>query len=382
MASARPSPSDLLPGLGLLVAIALLAWGVAAVAPVPELLAAVLVGGVLANTVGVPSDFEPGAGTYALWLEVGIVLMGVRVSLDALVAAGPTLLVTVVGVVGFTLVVAESLARGLDLQRRLGSLVAAGASVCGVSAVVAVAGAVRADEEQVAYATSAILVFDAVTLFAYPVLGGVLGLPDRVFGIWAGLTMFSTGPVTAAGFAYSDVAGQWATVAKLARNVLIGGLVVGYSILYADRSPDPDASPESDANTGYDTGSESESDAESESPSGAPTESAVGSAPKAGTESRSRSRASFLRSLWHGFPKFVLGFLAMVVLASAGVFTDAQLTRIERAYRWAFLVAFAGLGTSIAADELRETGIRPLAVVALTLAVVSAVSLAVVHSVF
>ncbi|NHN58875.1 hypothetical protein G9466_07290 [Halorussus sp. JP-T4] len=72
----------------------------------------------------------------------------------------------------------------------------------------------------------------------------------------------------------------------------------------------------------------------------------------------------------------------MVVLASAGVFTDAQLTRIERAYRWAFLVAFAGLGTSIAADELRETGIRPLAVVALTLAVVSAVSLAVVHSVF
>ena len=374
MASARPTLSDLLPGLGLLVAIALLARGVAAVVPVPPLLAAVLVGVVLANTVGVPSDFEPGAGTYALWLEVGIVLMGVRVSLDALVAAGPTLLVTVVAVVGFTLVVAESLARGFDLQRRLGSLVAAGASVCGVSAVVAVAGAVRADEEQVAYATSTILVFDAVTLFAYPVLGGVLGLPDRVFGIWAGLTMFSTGPVTAAGFAYSDVAGQWATVAKLARNVLLGGLVVGYSILYAD------AGPESDATTGFD--SSSGSDAGSESPSGAPGEAEVGSAPKAGEEARSRSRASFLRSLWHGFPKFVLGFLTMVVLASAGVFTDAELAHIERAYRWSFLVAFAGLGTSIAADELRETGIRPLAVVALTLGVVSAVSLAVVQFVF
>jgi uncharacterized integral membrane protein (TIGR00698 family) len=324
----------LLPGLGLLVGIALLARGVAALSPIPALLAAVLVGGVLANSVGVPSRFESGVETYKLWLEVGIVLMGVRVSLGALLDAGPTLLALVVGVVGFTLGVAELLARTFDLQRRLGSLVAAGASVCGVSAVVAVAGAIRADEEYVAYATSTILVFDAVTLFAYPALGQLLGLPDRVFGIWAGLTMFSTGPVTAAGFAHSEVAGQWATVAKLTRNVLLGGLVVGYSILYADG------------------------------------------------ESPSSSGTSFLGSLWDGFPKFVLGFLSLVVLASAGVFTDAELLRIEQAYRSAFLVAFAGLGTSIAVGELRDTGIRPLAVLALTLGVVSAVSLVIVGLVF
>jgi uncharacterized integral membrane protein (TIGR00698 family) len=324
----------LLPGLGLVVGIALLARGVAALSPIPALLAAVLVGGVLANSVGVPSRFESGVETYKLWLEVGIVLMGVRVSLGALLDAGPTLLALVVGVVGFTLGVAELLARTFDLQRRLGSLVAAGASVCGVSAVVAVAGAIRAEEEYVAYATSTILVFDAVTLFAYPALGQLLGLPDRVFGIWAGLTMFSTGPVTAAGFAYSEVAGQWATVAKLTRNVLLGGLVVAYSILYADG------------------------------------------------ESPSSSDTSFLGSLWDGFPKFVLGFLSLVVLASAGVFTDAELLRIEQAYRSAFLVAFAGLGTSIAVGELRDTGIRPLAVLALTLGVVSAVSLVVVGLVF
>ncbi|WP_137287474.1 YeiH family protein [Halorussus salinisoli] len=326
----------LLPGLGLLVALALVARGVAAVAPIPALLAAVLVGVVLANTVGVPTRFEPGVGTYTLWLEVGIVLMGVRVSLDALLDAGPRLLVTVVGVVVFTLAVAELLARGFHLQRRLGSLVAAGASVCGVSAVVAVAGAIRADEDHVAYATSTILLFDALTLFTYPALGHALDLPDRVFGIWAGLTMFSTGPVTAAGFAYSEVAGQWATVAKLARNVLLGGLVVVYSVLYADASS------------------------------------------RAGSE----SSASFLRSLWDSFPKFVLGFLSLVVLASAGVFTDAELALVERTYRSAFLVAFAGLGTSVAVSDLRATGIRPLAVLALTLGVVSAVSLVVVQSVF
>jgi len=299
----------------------------------------VLVGGLLANTVDVPDRFEAGVGTYNFWLEVGIVLMGVRVSLDALVEAGPTLLVTVVGVVGFTIAVAELLARGFDLQRRLGSLVAAGASVCGVSAVVAVAGAIRADEEHVAYATSTILVFDALTLFAYPAVGHALGLADRVFGVWAGLTMFSTGPVTAAGFAYSEVAGQWATVAKLTRNVLLGGLVVAYSVVYA----------------GSRSGSESASVA---------------------------SIGGFLRSLWDGFPKFVLGFLALVVLASAGAFTDPQLARIEQAYRAAFLVAFAGLGTSVALGDLRETGVRPLAVLALTLAVVSVVVLVAVRLVF
>jgi uncharacterized integral membrane protein (TIGR00698 family) len=318
------------------VAIAFLAHGVAAFSPVPALLAAVLVGGVIANIVGVPSRFESGVETYNLWLEVGIVLMGVRVSLDALLDAGPALLALVVGVVGFTLAIAELLARTFDLQRRLGSLVAAGASVCGVSAVVAVAGAIRAEEEYVAYATSTILVFDAVTLFAYPALGQLLGLPDRVFGIWAGLTMFSTGPVTAAGFAYSEVAGQWATVAKLTRNVLLGGLVVAYSILYAE----------------------------------------------AGSDSEPTATTPFLRSLWDGFPKFVLGFLSLVVLASAGVFTDAELLRIEQAYRSAFLVAFAGLGTSIAVADLRDTGIRPLAVLALTLGVVSGVSLVVVALVF
>ncbi|WP_135854466.1 YeiH family protein [Halorussus salinus] len=350
------SLGDLLPGLALLVALALVARGLAAFVPVPALLLAVLVGGLLANTVGVPDRFESGVGTYNFWLEVGIVLMGVRVSLDALVEAGPTLLVTVVGVVGFTLVVAELLARGFDLQRRLGSLVAAGASVCGVSAVVAVAGAIRADEEHVAYATSTILVFDALTLFTYPAVGHALGLADRVFGVWAGLTMFSTGPVTAAGFAYSEVAGQWATVAKLTRNVLLGGLVVAYSVVYAG----------------------SGSGDESAVGSGSDDESAVGSPSGDG----SASAVSFLRSLWDGFPTFVLGFLALVVLASAGVFTDPQLARIEEAYRAAFLVAFAGLGTSVALGDLRETGVRPLAVLALTLAVVSAVVLVVVRVVF
>lgn len=314
------------------MAIAFLAHGVAAFSPVPALLAAVLVGGVIANIVGVPSRFESGVETYNLWLEVGIVLMGVRVSLDALLDAGPALLALVVGVVGFTLAIAELLARTFDLQRRLGSLVAAGASVCGVSAVVAVAGAIRAEEEYVAYATSTILVFDAVTLFAYPALGQLLGLPDRVFGIWAGLTMFSTGPVTAAGFAFSETAGHWATVTKLTRNLLLGVLVGVYSLRYAGN----------------------ERDASAFSP----------------------------RALWASFPTFVLGFFAVMVLTSTALVSPGTTQQLTNAYQWLFLVAFAGLGLSVDVDDLLDTGVKPVALVLTAFVVGSAVLLVLVDVLF
>lgn len=326
---------SLIPGLGLLAVVAGLARVLGSMTPFHSLLLAIALGAVVANTVGLPAVFRPGVDTYQLWLEIGIVLMGVRISLDAILDSGPALLLAVVGVVAFSVVVVELLARvAFGLQNRLGSLLAAGASVCGVSAVVAVAGVVRADETDVAYATSTILAFDALTLFAYPALGHFLGLPDRLFGIWAGLTMFSTGPVTAAGFAHSEVAGQWATVTKLARNVLLGGLVVGYSLLYAE------------------------------------------------TGTTSGGRTATLRTLWDDFPKFVLGFASFVLLASSGALADADVARVTRASNWAFLVAFAGLGTSIELRELRGTGVRPLALVGLALAVVSAAALGLVTMVF
>jgi len=322
----------LAPGLGFLVAVGIAAAALGAAAPVIAPLVAVAVGALVANTVGVPAVLRPGAETYKLWLEVGIVLMGARVSLDAVLGAGPALAVAVVGVVGLSLAIVETLSRSVfGLQDRLGSLLAAGASVCGVSAVVGVAGAVRADERHVAYATTTILVFDAVTLVAYPAAGHLLGLPDRVFGVWAGLSMFSTGPVTAAGFAHSEVAGQWATLTKLTRNALLGALVVGYSVAYAGAS---------------------------------------------------RSAGRSLRALWDGFPKFVVGFVALVALASSGLVADPALARIETASRWAFLVAFAGLGASVDLEALRGAGLRPVALVGVALAVVSTVSLAIARIAF
>ena len=204
------------PGLLLLIAVGGLGQLIGATTPLHSLLAAIVVGILLTNSVDVPAVCEAGVGTHKLWLEVGIVLMGVRIALDSVLSASGVLLLAVFGIVAFSLIVTETLARRyFGLQCRLGSLLAAGTGICGVSAVIAIAGSIRADEDQIAYATSTILIFDAITLFAYPFVGQLLGLPSREFGVWAGISMFSTGSVTAARFAYSDIAGQWATVTKL-----------------------------------------------------------------------------------------------------------------------------------------------------------------------
>ncbi|APW96279.1 hypothetical protein CHINAEXTREME_00220 [Halobiforma lacisalsi AJ5] len=327
----------LLPGFAVLGLLALVARAVGILTGVNHLLIAIGAGFLLTNAVGVPEQLAPGIATHKLWLGAGIVLMGASLTLEQILEVGGVVLLVVVGVTATTLVAVELLSRtvaGADLSERLGSLLAAGSSICGVSAIVAVAGAIRARESEIAYAAATILLFDAITVVAYPIVGDLLGLSDVVFGVWAGVSMFSTGPVVAVGFAHSEAAGQWATMTKLARNALIGLVVVGYASYYARADADG-------ATAGF-------------SP----------------------------RLLWDEFPKFVLGFLALVALSSAGVFSPAQQASIENAYNWLFVLAFVGLGTEIELTELRSTGLTPVLVVLAALVLASALSLAVLAALF
>ncbi|WP_121741465.1 YeiH family protein [Natronorubrum halophilum] len=324
--------SHRLPGLAVLCLGALLAQVIAQIAPLNHLLVAIAIGFLLANGVDVPERFEPGIATHKLWLGAGIVLMGASLTLDTVLEVGVTVLLIVVLVAGITIAIVETLSRTVfGLADRLGSLLAAGAGICGVSAVVAVAGAVEAREDQIAYAAATVLLFDAVTIVVYPIVGDALGLSGVVFGIWAGVSMFSTGPVVAVGFAHSEVAGQWATMTKLSRNVLIGVVVLGYASYYAR------------------TGS---------------------------------GNSSSVRALWNDFPTFVLGFLAFMLLASADVFSSTQQATIETIYDWLFVLAFVGLGTEIRLAELRTTGMMPAVAVLISLLVVSTLSLLVLTLLF
>jgi uncharacterized integral membrane protein (TIGR00698 family) len=326
---------DYLPGLAVLVVVGLIArllslW----IIPLNHLILAIILGLLIDNLLTVSDWLRPGLETYKLLLEAGIVLMGARIALGEVVSNGAFLLVSVLVVVCAGILFFELLSRQIfGIAPKLSSLLAAGSSICGVSAVVAVAGSIKAEEEQIAYAVATILLFDAITIFLYPWIGQFLTLSDQVFGMWAGLSMFSTGPVTAAGFAYSDTTGQWAVLTKVTRNVLIGVVAIGYSLYYAHRTVNGDAG--------------------------------------------SKDQWSVhLTRLWDNFPKFVVGFALVMILSSTDLLTGSAVDSLQNSYKWLFLFAFVGLGIQIQVREMRLTGVRPIAVISLGLVTISTITLA------
>lgn len=322
---------DLVPGIVLLVSGALLARaGAAAIPGGNALLLAVPLGAVVANTTGVPSWARPGIELHKLLLETGIVLLGVTLALGEVVQSGPVILLLVLGTVAAGICLVELLARSVfRLSGKTGSLLAAGSSICGVSAVAAVAGSIDAESEEITYVAATVLLFDALTLFLFPVVGRSLGLSGQEFGIWAGLAMFSTGPVTAAGFAHSAVAGQWATLTKLVRNSLIGVVAVGYSLAYTSGGKEASA-----------------------------------------------------RNLWSRFPKFLIGFVFVAACANLGVLSASSVASLSSLSDWLFLLAFVGLGFDIRLDRMRSTGAKPVLLVLCYVVAISVTTLVLVTAIF
>ncbi|MGL6235527.1 MAG: YeiH family protein [Segniliparus sp.] len=334
----------LLPGIALLLAVGLAgkwaqaelkAIGAATHTPLPDIeyvLWAILFGLVIVNTVGVRPVFRPGVATYEFWLKAGIVLLGVRFLLLNLVKLGGLAFVQIIVdmvVAGAVILLA---ARLLGLSGKLGSLLAIGTSICGVSAIVAAKGAIRAKNSEAGYAIAAILTLGAVGLFTLPALGHAIGLTDHEFGLWAGLAVDNTAETAATGYLYSPEAGKTAVLVKSVRNGLIGFVVLGFAIYWAARGE--------------------------------------GEAPQGGA-----ARAKFL---WQKFPKFVLGFVAVAAVATAGLLSKGQIANVDNLSKWAFLLTFAGVGLSTDFRQLAKSGWRPFLVAVIGLVVVAAISLGLV----
>jgi uncharacterized integral membrane protein (TIGR00698 family) len=331
----------LLPGIGLLALIgyagklteaALRDYGKSHHLALPNLeyvLWAILFGLIVSNTVGVAKIFKPGVATYDFWLKAGIVLLGARFLLgDVLKLGGISL-----ALVAVELVVAAAImtvvGKWFHLKPKLVSLLAIGSSICGVSAIIAAKGAIEADDDDATFAIAAILALGAFGLFAYPAIGHLLHMSDHAFGLWAGLAVDNTAEAAAAGAIYSDAAGKIAVLTKGTRNATIGFVVLAYAVYWASRGQAKEVS----------------------------------------------SKAAFL---WQKFPKFVLGFLAVSLLATFHAFQPGQVASIANLSRWAFLLTFAGVGLKTDFREIRKQGIRPFVVGALAELTITAVTLGMV----
>src|ERR1700757_3369276 len=196
---------------------------------------AILLGVVIANTVGLAKIFERGVATYEFWLKAGIVLLGARFLLKDVLRLGGLSLGLVVVEIVLALAFMTVLAKSFRLRPKLVSLLAVGSAVCGVSAIIATQGAIDADEEDSSYAIAAILALGALSLVFFPLIGHAFHMSDHAYGLWAGLAVDNTAEAPAAGALSSDAAGKRAVLAKTCRNAMIGFVVLGYAIYWAAR---------------------------------------------------------------------------------------------------------------------------------------------------
>src|SRR4029077_11535650 len=132
---------------------------------------AIVFGLIISNTVGVAAIFRAGVDTYEFWLKAGIVLLGVRFLLGDIARLGGVRLVCVLVELIVSIAIMTALGRAFGLKPKLTSLLAIGASICGVSAIIAAKGAIDADDEDASYAIAAILALGAVSLIVFPLIG-------------------------------------------------------------------------------------------------------------------------------------------------------------------------------------------------------------------
>ena len=211
-----------LPGIALAALIAIPAWLIGKEIPViggPVL--GILFGMLLAFWKR-PVFFNDGVSyTSKKLLQYSIILLGFDMNLFNVFKVGKQTLVLMAFTLTAAFVTAFVAGKLLKLDGNTKTLIGVGSAICGGSAIAAAAPVIQADEEEVAHSISTIFLFNVIAAFLFPFLGHVLGMSDQSFGLWAGTAINDTSSVVAAGYSFSNAAGNLAVIVKLTRTLMI-----------------------------------------------------------------------------------------------------------------------------------------------------------------
>lgn len=315
----------LTPGLLRVAAVVAVAYALHALVPALPPLALSVGLGMLTAAVGWwPESAQPGSSFAAKrLLRVGIVVLGFSLSLAQVIDLGVAGMAVVVVVVAVAFASILMVGQLVGVSRDLALLVAAGYSICGVSAIAATEPATDADREEVAYAVALVTLCGTLSIVVLPLLGSALGLAAETFGAWAGAAVHDVGQVVATASVGGAVALQAAVVVKLSRVVLLAPLVIGLNL--ARRRATRRA-----ADTGASAGADAQAGAGE----------AVRQVPL--------------------LPLFVAGFIAAVAVRSTGLVPDPVLAALAVADDLLLAAALAALGSGVRWAALRQLGGRPL----------------------
>ena len=319
-----------------LIIICIGAWRYASAYNLEAPLVALLLGLIISNFVGLPRWMDTGFRV-EYYIKTGIVLLGATLPFTLIIWVGPVAVgqATVVSVTTFLVIFFTG--RKLGLDRRLCATLGAGGSVCGVSASIAVAGAVGAKKEHAPIAIAMVIIWAIIMIFFLPLVSRLLELPAGVAGAWIGTSEFADAAGLAAAQAYGNLADnlpqiegnseqavQAFTLMKVVgRDIWIGVWALILSII---------------ATTRWETGGAAEKPDVSQ--------------------------------IWLRFPKFVIGFaiasLLMTAIASGYSMADYQaivqpelVSPIKNLRTWAFIFCFFSIGLTTRFRELAATGSKP-----------------------
>jgi uncharacterized integral membrane protein (TIGR00698 family) len=315
--------TKLIPGLLAALAVALVAIGLGGFVPLVGAPVFAIVLGALAATVRpIPAAWAPGARYAAkTLLQASIVILGTGLDLGKLVHVGAGSLPVMLGTMAVCLVAASVVGRWLGLDRTMHTLLGVGTAICGASAIAAVSTVIVAEDTEIAYAISTVFLYNVIAVVTFPAVGHLLAMTNHAFGLFAGTAINDTSSVVAAGYAYSQAAGNDAVVVKLTRASLIVPLVAYFALR---RGPQH------------------------------------GSVP------------------WKSvIPWFIVWFVVAVAIDTLGGIPAALHPALTQLGLWLIVLALAGVGLGTNAARMRAAGMRPIVLGGVLWLLVSGSSLAI-----
>ncbi|WP_180994172.1 YeiH family protein [Bacillus sp. Marseille-P3661] len=292
---------------------------------------AILLGVLMRNFLTIPVIFDAGI-QYSLKkvLKYAIVLLGSSLNLYQVLIIGGSSLIPIVITVILGILLTSFVGKRLGLSGNISPLIGVGTAICGATAIATISPIMKAKEEETAYAITTIFIFNVIAVIAYPLIGALVGMPNEIFGMWAGAAIHDTSSVVAAAFAYSNEAGEVATVVKLTRTLFLVPLAIIIGVWVSIKN-------NKDINEGSKI------------------------------------------KLHKVFPMFLFGFLGMSLLNTVGFFSASTVEVITVISKFMILMAMVSVGLSADIKKIRHLGMAPIYTGLFASVLVAVVSIAIIY---
>ena len=305
--------------LGLLICFSVAAASVLLERLIPgELLGASIIAlfmGTIINSFFHPKWIQPALKfTSKKILKGAIILLGASLSVSTILSVGKMTFFVMIFTFAMCFGAGFFIRKLFGLNWKLSNLISAGTGICGGSAVAAIAPVIDADDKDIAFAMSSTFLFDMVMIALYPLMGRALGMSDIAYGIWAGTSVNDTASVVASGYAFSEAAGDFATMVKLTRTIAIIPTVLVFAWIGVQLK-------------------------------------------KKEMQAAGNGKKVNMRKI---IPWFIGGFLLLAIINSAGLIPAAVSAMMKRASKFLMVTALAAIGLGTSITDFKKAGLAPM----------------------